>query len=546
MTVSARWPEAPALYHIYPRSFFDSNGDGIGDLPGVTARLEHVARLGVDAIWLSSHYVSPWADGGYDIVDHEAVDPRLGTMQDFDALIARAHDLGLRVMIDQVLNHTSCEHPWFLAALAGDDIMAERYLFREAKPDGAPPNNWLSQFGLPGWTWTPRRQQYFFHQFLPCQPSLNLRHPAVQAAHCDQIGFWRARGVDGFRFDAVSSYLWDEDLRDNPPASPEAKANVTGPPGSIYKWQNHIHDMLPGDGADFAHKLRDWAGPDLWLMGEITSGNQAIELAMAFTEPGRLDAAYTTDLAETGASPSKVAQMIGRGTLDRQVGWLSSHDQPRHINTGPDRLAEIQAKATLMAFLPGPWMIYQGEEWGLPQPPLEHEDITDPYDLLYWPEPPGREGARVPLPWSDDGPQFGFTTAAPWLPMCWEGSLQHRSAVEGHYQTLIADRRRFGWDTARVQSVLHGEDCLELTIVAQAGTFRLWFASPSHAGDPPAPAQDALHPPNGTKGWRAVIWQTSAGRASGPAQDSGETGKPAIWELKGAGEVGQAVAGGTK
>jgi alpha-glucosidase len=506
----AAWPDAPVIYHIYPRSFCDSNGDGIGDLAGVTMRLDHVADLGVDAIWLSSHYVSPWADGGYDIVDHEAVDPRLGSLQDFDDLIARAHDLGLRVIIDQVLNHTSHDHPWFTAALGGDDDMAERYLFRDAKPDGSPPNNWLSQFGIPGWTWSHRRQQYYFHQFLGCQPSLDLRHPDVQAAHCDQIAFWRARGVDGFRFDAVSSYLWDERLRDNPPARPEVKAKVTGPEGSIYKWQDHVHDMLPGDGAKYAETLRDWAGPDAWLMGEITSGNQSVALAIEFTEAGRLNAAYTTDLAEADADPATLAHMISEGTLGRQVGWLSSHDQKRHIGDGPDRLAEACAKAMLMAFLPGPWMLYQGEEWGLPQPSLHKEEVTDPFDLLYWPDHPGREGARVPMPWTDQEPHFGFTDGAPWLPMRWQGLLQHRQTVQAHYRTLIAERRRFGWGAARVVTCAQGDDWLDLTISATGGAFRLWYATPDHAGAAPIPTGDAIWATDAKTGWRAAVWQTGA------------------------------------
>lgn len=484
------WPEAPAIYQIYPRSFIDSTGSGIGDLAGITSRLDHVAAMGVDAIWLSPHYVSPWADGGYDVVDHRAVDPRLGTMDDFDALVQRAHNLGLRVMIDQVLNHTSCDHPWFQAALNGDDALAERYLFRDPKSDGTPPNNWLSYFGTPGWTWSHRRRQFYFHQFLACQPSLNLRHPDVQAEHRDQIRFWRDRGVDGFRFDAVTSYLWDESLADNPPATPEVMAKVSGAPFNPYTWQDHVHDMLPGDGGAYCEKLRDWAGKDAYLIGEINSGNKSWELAMEFSLPGRLDSCYTTDLPEGRAAPHVVADMIDRAELARAIGWLSTHDQPRHNRSGTPH--EAGFFAALMAVLPGPWLIYQGEEWGLPQPHLEKADVTDPFDLLYWPDGIGREGPRVPLPWDAHDAGFGFTTGTPWLPMRWDATAvaaaQATGGLADTYRRLIALRRAQGWDRGRVLRCDYGDDWLDLEIETGTGRVRAWFAC---GGDtPPPPSLD--------------------------------------------------------
>jgi len=380
-------------------------------------------------------------------------------------------------MIDQVLNHTSCEHPWFRAALDGDDGMAERYLFRDPKPDGTQPNNWLSQFGPPGWTWAHKRRQYYFHQFLACQPSLNLRHPAVLDAHRDQIGFWRDRGVDGFRFDAVTSYLWDASLKDNPPASPEVQEKVTGPPFVPYTFQDHVHDMLPGDGATYAENLRDWAGPDMWLMGEITSGNRSVELAMEFSGAGRLNACYTTDLPENGGDPATVANMIARADLQRLVGWLVSHDQPRQ-NWGQGKAL---AQALLMAVLPGPWLIYQGEEWGLRQPDLAQEDVTDPLDLLYWPDGPGREGSRVPMPWTPDAPDYGFGNEAPWLPMGWDRDALRRAQQPGGiadiHRRAIALRREHGWNTARVVRCDHGKGWLDLEIEGSGGAFRAWFGT---------------------------------------------------------------------
>jgi len=470
------WPAAPAIYQIYPRSFQDTTGTGIGDLRGITDRLGHVADLGVDAIWLSPFYVSPFVDGGYDIVDHGAVDPRFGTLADFDALVTRATDLGLRVVIDQVLNHTSCEHPWFLDAAAGDEDMADRYLFRDPKPDGTAPNNWLSQFGEPAWTWCHTRRQYYFHQFLSCQPSLNLRNDAVHAAHRDQIRFWRDRGVTGFRFDAVTSYLWDESLADNPPATPEVQAKVAGDDFVPYTYQDHVHDMLPGDGAAYADNLRKWAGDDLYLFGESTSGNRSIPLAMEFSTPGRLDAVYTTDLPETGASPAKISEILGCvDSLQRFPSWLTSHDQPRHLAPGNDGRFE----ALLMAVLPGPWLIFQGEELGLPQPDLARHEVTDPLDLLYWPDGPGREGARVPIPWMGQGPGYGFTTGTPWLPMRWrENTVAKARRTDGatpFYRKVLHLRRDLGWATGSVEAHKATGTALSLDLATDDGRFRAVF-----------------------------------------------------------------------
>ena len=449
---NSRWPAAPVIYQVYPRSFFDSDGDGIGDLPGITQKLDHIAQLGVDAVWLSPFYVSGWQDGGYDVIDHTAVDPMLGTMDDFDALVARAHALGLKVMIDQVLNHTSDKHPWFLAALDGDDDCAARYLFEDAKPDGTPPNNWLSQFGLPGWEWSHLREQYYFHQFLPCQPSVNLRDPAVQESHAAQIARWRARGVDGFRFDAVTSYFWDESLADNPPASDEVRAKVSGNAASPYTYQDHVYDMLPGDGADYMEKLRAWAGDDAYLIGENTSGNKSVELAMSFTGPGRLDACYTTDLPEEGGSPQVIQEMIARADLQRLVGWLSSHDQPRHLDAGEHAHAQAKIFAAMMAFLPGPWLIYQGEEFGLAQPELQQDEITDPLDLNFWPNGPGREGSRVPIPWNDDAQFRLFRRIALAADEVGE-SRRKAGGTARQYRDLIELRRKYQWSLGDV------EDC---------------------------------------------------------------------------------------
>jgi alpha-glucosidase len=244
-----------------------------------------------------------------------------GTLDDFDAMVAKAHDLGLQVYLDQVLNHTSDQSPWFQDAIAGDEGKADHYLWRDPKPDGSPPNNWLSQFGLPAWHWNHQRRQYYYSQFLPQQPCLNLRCPGVQDAIATQMRGWRDRGVDGFRFDVVTAFLWDEVMKDNPPARPEVQDKVAGENFNPYTYQDHVYDMLPGDGAAYAENLRKWAGDDAYLFGENTSGNQSIELAMAFTQLGRLDAVYTTDLPEGRGSPATIVDMVNRSdTLQRIAG----------------------------------------------------------------------------------------------------------------------------------------------------------------------------------------------------------------------------------
>ncbi len=499
---------APAIYQIYPRSFQDTTGTGVGDLAGMTQRLDHVAALGVDAIWLSPIYVSPMVDGGYDVVDHTAIDPRFGTLADFDAMVAKAHDLGLQVYMDQVLNHTSIDCPWFQAGIEGDAAMADFYLWQDPKPDGSPPNNWLSQFGLPGWTWNHTRRQYYYHQFLPQQPSLNLRNPAVQALLAAQMKGWRDRGVDGFRFDVVTAFLWDVSLKDNPPATPEVQEKVAGESFNPYTYQDHVYDMLPGDGASYAEHLRAWAGDDAYMFGENTSGNKSIELAMAFTEPGRLNAVYTTDLPENRCSPAAIADTIDRAdSLQRIGGWVSSHDQPRHgRGDASDAVLALQ-----MAFLPGPWIIYQGEEFGLPQPHLSRKDVTDPLDLLYWPDGPGREGARVPMPWDADADGYGFTTGTPWLPMTWDRDAVRRGQTQmaPFYRQIIALRRALSWHTATVTDCTAANDRLDLTIRTAGGqSYRGVFCHGSGGGDDiPGDAPVVTAPLIGAgDGWFGAVW----------------------------------------
>lgn len=442
------WPKAPVIYQIYPRSFRDTTGSGTGDLNGICLKLDHAAALGADAVWVSSFYPSPFSDGGYDVADHMEVDPSLGTLDDFDRIVARTHDLGLRLIIDQVFNHTSIEAPWFKRSVAGDPKYSDYYVWADPKPDGTQPNNWLSQFGPPAWTWNHLRQQYYFHNFTADQPALNLRNEAIQNELRTIMRFWRDRGVDGFRIDAVTSLLFDPSLKDNPPATPEVREKVSGEDFVPYTYQDHVYDLLPGDGVAFVANLRDWAGEDAFLIGEVTSGNQSVELASRLADEGQMDAAYTTDLPENKASAEAYADILTRAADPGRIAWwLSSHDQPRHAGkSGDGSVQDVRFLATVLATAPGPVLIYQGEELGLIQPRLAKDAVTDPLDLLYWPDGPGREGARVPLPWTE-GNGRGFSTGRPWLPMDWpEGAsvaVQHIAAdsVLNFYRAALAFRR---------------------------------------------------------------------------------------------------------
>ena len=329
------WWRGAVIYQIYPRSFQDSNGDGIGDLPGITARLDHVASLGVDAIWISPFFRSPMKDFGYDVSDYRDVDPIFGTLADFDALLARAHQLGLRVMIDQVLSHTSDQHAWFQESrLSRDNPKSDWYVWADARPDGTPPNNWLSVFGGSAWQWDSRRRQYYLHSFLSSQPDLNFHNPAVQDALLGEVRFWCEKGVDGFRFDACNHQFHDAQLRDNPPAQGGEVSTVRA--DNPYAMQQHLHDKSRPENLAFLERLRgvlDAFGAA--SIGEVGDEN-APPLMADYTEAGRrLHMAYSFSLLTAHCAPSHLRAEVEK--LEREIartgGWgcwaFSNHDVPR-------------------------------------------------------------------------------------------------------------------------------------------------------------------------------------------------------------------------
>lgn len=475
------WPKNPAIYQIYPRSFLDTTGSGIGDLDGVRRKLDYIASLNVDAIWLSPIYVSPWVDGGYDVADHLRVHPALGTEDSVKRLIDDAHERGLKIILDQVLNHTSDQSDWFQKSINREDGFDDWYIWKDAKPDGSMPNNWQSFFGGPAWTWNALREQYYRHQFLPQAPNLNMRHPGVQAAHRDQMRYWRDLGVDGFRLDVVSAYLCDTSFADNPVASPEVAARNAGPDFLPYSRQDHRYDMLCDEAAEYSAMIREWAGEACYLIGEVNVGNGSIELARQFTQPGRLDMAYTVDIPEYGFTAENYHAVLSQLDGSGRIGfWLSSHDQARQVTAhGDGSDHDARFIAVVCGAMPGPWLIYQGEELGLPQPRLSKEETTDPFDLRIWPLGDGREGPRVPIPWTEGNPYRGFTDNTPWLPMRWDRGLsvaaqeQQADSVLAFYRQLVDVRAAAGWADATSTKQTCAGDILRMTITTEQGDFYL-------------------------------------------------------------------------
>lgn len=419
------WWRAATIYQIYPRSFQDSDGDGVGDLPGITRRLDHVAALGVGAIWLSPVFTSPMADMGYDVSDYTNIDPLFGTLDDFDTLMARAHDLGLKVIIDQVLSHSSDQHPFFQQSRADrSSPKADWYVWADAKPDGTPPNNWLSVFGGPAWTWEPRRRQYYLHNFLAAQPDFNVHNPEVQDWLLGVMRFWLERGVDGFRLDTVNFYMHDLMLRDNPPLVYE-NGDI---PAETYGMQDHIYSKTQPENIAFLERMRALTDEysDRCMVGEVGEGHRAMEVMADYTRGGnRLHMAYSFDMLGPSFTAEHFRSRIKSFFSHASDGWpcwsFSNHDVARHVSRwadhaqDPETLAK-QAIAMLCSF-EGTIGIYQGEELGLEQAELDYHELTDPPGLRFWPEVKGRDGCRTPMVWDATQPNAEFSPAKPWLPV---------------------------------------------------------------------------------------------------------------------------------
>jgi glycosidase len=413
--MSAVWWQSGVVYQIYPRSFQDSDGDGIGDLEGIESRLDHLASLGVDAIWISPIYPSPMKDFGYDVADYCDVDPRFGTLADFDSLLAAAHARGIKVILDFVPNHSSNQHPWFLESKsARTSAKRDWYVWRDAAPGGGPPNNWISDFGGSAWEWDEATGQYYLHAFLKEQPDLNWKNPAVQQAMYDVLRFWFARGVDGFRIDVLWHLIKAEGLPDNPP-NPAYRAEM-----------GEMHSVLQVNSTDqpevhiVAAEMRRIADSfgERVLIGEIYLPIEGLVRYYGVEAPG-VHLPFNFHLIDAPWNARALAAIIAEYEAALPSGgwpnWvLGNHDRPRVA----ERVGEAQARiaAMLLLTLRGTPTLYYGDELGLGRVEIPPAQVHDPRELR---EPGlglGRDPVRTPMPW-DESANAGFTTGAPWLPL---------------------------------------------------------------------------------------------------------------------------------
>jgi alpha-glucosidase len=464
------WWRGAVIYQVYPRSFQDTDGDGIGDLAGITQRLGYIAALGVDVVWISPFFKSPMKDFGYDVADYRTVDPMFGRLEDFELLLERAHALGLKVLVDMVLSHTSSEHAWFVESREDrTNPRADWYVWADPKPDGTPPNNWLSIFGGMAWEWEPRREHYYLHNFLREQPDLNFRNPEVVRALMDECEFWLRRGVDGFRLDALDFAVHDAELRDNPvrgPGDPISGGLRRGTPYAMQRqrWSKTWRDMPEL----ILQPLRALADryPGTTLLAEL-SGDESLERMGRFTSGGGLlDMAYSFDLLSCPFTAQSIREVFR--ALDEHLGegwpcWsFSNHDVVRAVTRwggpSPDpRLAPLLP--ALLTSLPGSVCLYQGEELGLTEAELAFHDLRDPVGITFWPRHKGRDGARTPMPWLKDRRNGGFSDERPWLPVPLEHLELSVDAQDADADSTLNRTRAFlRWRKAHAP-LLRGDSC---------------------------------------------------------------------------------------
>ena len=411
------WWQNAVFYEIYPRSFADSNNDGIGDLKGITSKLDYLKELGVDAIWITPCFPSPQVDFGYDVSDYEAIDPMYGTMADFDRLVAEGKQRGIRVILDFVVNHTSDKHKWFIDSESSrTSDKRDWYIWRDGKGPGQPPNNWLSTFGTPAWTFDPKTNQYYYHYFYPQQPDLNWRNPAVEKAMLDVTRFWYKRGVAGFRLDAVDTLFEDPNLTDNPILPGIDKFGRPNMDEKYNKKLPEVHDVM--------RKLRSTADEyGSVLIGETWTSNVAQLKDYYGAKNDELQ--MPMDLMMTnfkGLSADEYRKHIA--AVDAAGGWptyvITNHDIVRSYTRYADGVHNddiAKMMAAMYLTLRGTAIMYYGEEIGMENnDPTRKDDVQDPIGKLGWPKEKGRDGERTPMQWTD-GQNGGFSKAKPWLPV---------------------------------------------------------------------------------------------------------------------------------
>ncbi len=447
------WWKSGVFYQIYPQSFKDSNGDGIGDLNGIIEKLDYLAGLGIDCIWLSPVYQSPMADAGYDISDYRSIDPFFGTMKDFDLLLKEAHKKKIKIIMDLVINHTSNLHPWFIESrLSRNNPRRDWYIWHSGI-NGKPPNNWQGVFGGRAWEWDRKTKQFYLHSFLKEQPDLNWRNPAVKAAVFKGIKFWLDKGVDGFRLDVVNCYFKDAQFRNNPFG--------LGPNLRPYDLQKHLYERDRPEMHPLLKELRKLINSykDRVLVGEVMAespGDPAMAAGYLGKGSDKLHMSFDFSQVFMKWNARKILNTI-RTWYDATPagGWpalaFSSHDQPRsfsRFSKGKDSISRAKAAAVLLLTLRGTPFIYYGEEIGMRNGIIKRHEIEDPIGLHYWPVNKGRDGERTPMQWSNKK-NAGFSEAKPWLkvnpeyPETNAGSEEKNpSSLLNVYKKLIALRKQ--------------------------------------------------------------------------------------------------------
>lgn len=458
------WWRGAVLYQIYPRSYADSNGDGVGDLKGITQKLDYVASLGVDGVWLSPFFTSPMKDFGYDVADYKGIDPIFGNLADCDEMIREMHRRGLKLVIDIVLNHSSDKHPWFIESRKGkNNPKSDWYVWADPKPDGSPPNNWLSVFGGPSWTFDPERGQYYYHQFLKEQPDLNIRNPEVEKELLDTARWWLDRGVDGFRMDALPHCIHDAQLRDNPPrpVPPSDGKTVIHP----YSMQWHTYDKTQPEMIPFLKKFRALTDkyPTAMLVAEVND-DKTVETTISYTNgPEMLHTAYDFSLLVHQYSPAYLRKKVEEFFATPHDSWpswaLSNHDSIRVATRWAvgDKPDPQQAKMliAMLSSLRGSSFLYQGEELGLTEAYIPPEKRQDPG---IGSTGTGRDGCRTPMPWDSAKKHAGFSTAAEaWLPVPPEHAANAVSAQEKDPRSVLSFTRNLLKWRKQHSPLLHGD-----------------------------------------------------------------------------------------
>ena len=457
MTDNAWWRGA-VIYQVYPRSLMDANNDGVGDLRGIINKLDYIASLNVDAIWISPFFKSPMKDFGYDISDYRCVDPMFGDEADIDELIEQAHKRDIKIIIDQVLSHTSDQHAWFAESRESkDNPKADWYVWADSKPDGMQPNNWLSIFGGPAWQWEPRRKQYYLHNFLTSQPDLNFHNPEVQQAALDNVEFWLKKGVDGFRLDAINFCFHDQQLRDNPPKPEEARVGRGFSPDNPYAFQYHYYNNTQPEMLGFLERLRGLIDryPNTVTLGEISSEDSLATMAEYSEGGNKLHMCYSFELLTDDYNADYIRNTVATLESKMQDGWpcwaVGNHDVVRVLSRwGKGKGNNDMAKMlnALLFSLRGSACSYQGEELGLTEVDIQEHELQDPYGIAFWPRFKGRDGCRTPMPWSTEQ-HAGFSQNQTWLPIppehkqrAVELQQQDSESILNAYRQFLAWRRQ--------------------------------------------------------------------------------------------------------